>query len=248
MVRRHQDRRCSALAGEVERRLGEAQQIICARSGAAPQLIGIGRVDAHRKSSVTQRAHDVFKMRKGRVWQAANIDYVRAGGTHRCRTRQNGVDTELRSINNLGKDACIVAREIRRAPALAEIGRQVLKFIRAALERHAEFRAQPIEIGATASRQQDSVRLDGARQPIGDDLLRHQRRHLDADVAHRPMKRRRAETGHDFLKPWLRQVPGQQQNALRLNLMHRWRARACVPPRPAPAQRASPPRACPRTI
>ncbi len=214
MRRRHQHGSRAGVGRDIERRLVEAEQEL--RAGARPdaQLVGIGRVDAGGDTLRGQRAYRVGEMRERRVRQAAEIDDVGAGRTHRARARQNIVDPEHRRFDNLGEDADIAARQIEPATAFAEISRQIVQFLRPALERHAEFNAQARKIGAATARYDDTRRLDRTRQPARDDRLRHQGRNLDADIDHRPAELGLAHAGEHLFEARLRQVSGQEGDAL----------------------------------
>ena len=58
-----------------------------------------------------------------------------------------------RRVDDLGENAHVVTRQIGRRAAAAEIGRQIVQFVRPALERHAEAAERRVEIGAAAAGQ-----------------------------------------------------------------------------------------------
>ncbi len=153
-------------------------------------------------------------MREGRIGQAAEIDDVGAGFAHARRACPDFVYGERRGIDDLGEDAHVVAGEIRRVPALAEIGREVFQLLGTALERHRELRAQSPEIRPAAARQQDAIGLHRPRQAAGDDGLGHQRGDLDADVVDGPVEARVGKLGQHLLEPRSREMSGQEQDSL----------------------------------
>ena len=153
------------------------------------QLVGDSRVHADAESRGFQLPDRILEMRERRIRQAAEVDHVGARLPHRVGARQDGIDRKRRCIDDLGEDADVVARQVEAA-ALAEIARQVLEFVRPALERHAELGREAVEIGAAAARHQDPARVDRPRQAAGDDGLGHQRRDLHADVEDGPVEGR----------------------------------------------------------
>ena len=105
---RNQDRRHRIFAGDVERRLGEAEQKIRARCRAAFEFAGIGKIDAYFMPRRLQRAHAIFKMREGRVGQTAEVDHVGAVGAHFCGAVEDFINGEIRRIDDLAEDANIL--------------------------------------------------------------------------------------------------------------------------------------------
>ena len=153
-------------------------------------------------------------MREGRIRQAAEIDDIGAGVLHRLGALQDLFDGERRRIGDLAEDAHVVPREVVRAPAKAEIGRKIDKFVGAAFDRNAEFGAQSREIRAAAARQDDTIGLDRAGQTIENDRFGHERRDFDADVGDPPREGGRGEAIENFLQARLRQMSGQEKEAL----------------------------------
>ena len=148
---RNEHRRHRSASRDIERVLGQAQQKIRARANRASQFAHIGRIDADRKSRAGELSYRVLEMRKRRVGKAAEVDHIRARLAHRSGTGEDRIDLEFRCIDDFGEYANVVPRQIRLAAALAEISRQILQLVGAAVERHAELRRKAIEIGAAAS-------------------------------------------------------------------------------------------------
>jgi hypothetical protein len=238
---RHNDGRSPCSAG-IRTGVAPVSAAIRARARAAPQLFGRGRVDADLQAGAFELAHRVLQMRKRRVGQATEVDHVGARRPHRRGARQDGLDGHRRDVDDFGKDAHVVTREVEVAAVLAEIGRQVLHLLRPALERHAELGAKAGEIGAAAARHQDAVGVHRARQPARDDRLGHQRRDLHADVEDRPFELGAAESRQNLLQARPCQVTGEEQDAL-----NHLQARACGARASARARRGSRPRRLLRT-
>ena len=99
----------AGIARDVERMLGETQQEGGARLGAAPQLVGHGRVDADLEAGGLELAHGILEVRKRRVRQAAEIDHVRAGSPHRHGAGENRIDAQRGGVDDLGKNAHVMA-------------------------------------------------------------------------------------------------------------------------------------------
>ena len=173
---------------DVERILLQAQQEIGAGPRAAPEFVRFGGVDADAQTDALDGANAVFEMRKPLVRQTAEIDDVGAGSRHPERARNDRIDRQCRSVDDLGEDAHVVAREIDCARASAEENRQILQFVGSALEARPEFGRKLGQIRATTTGNNHPRRLDGTRQPASDDRLGHQRGDLYADVDDRPFK------------------------------------------------------------
>ncbi len=188
---RDQNRRNGKFLRNVQSLFGEAQEIVGAGGSAAFEFGPVGRIDADLMPRRFQRAHALFKMRERRIGQAAEIDDFGALAAHVFGAGQNGLDGQRRGIDDLAENAQVVAREIGRAAAASEKGREIDQFIRPAHEGHADFPRQTVEVGAASARQDDPIGLERPRQPSQNDRLRHQRRDLDADVEHRPSERAR---------------------------------------------------------
>ena len=91
---------------------------------AAPELAGIGAVDADEEAQRLHRRDRVFQMREGRRRQAAEIDHLGAVGGKRPGARQDAIDRELRRVDDLGEDAHLMGVEIDRFAGAAEEGGQ----------------------------------------------------------------------------------------------------------------------------
>ena len=117
---------------------GQAQQIIRPCRGAALQLFTVGGIDADSAAFRLQPPHRLFKMRERRVGQTAEIDDVGAGPAQSARAHAQRIERQRGSVDDFREDAQIVAREIRRAAAFAEIGRKIFHLVRSALEDDAE--------------------------------------------------------------------------------------------------------------
>src|ERR1700721_580937 len=92
-----------------------------ARFRARAQFFWLCGVDADREALGLEHAHGLLQMWKGRVRQAADIDHIGAGRAHRAGAVEDVFDTESRGIDDLGKDADVIAREVETASSLAEI-------------------------------------------------------------------------------------------------------------------------------
>ena len=193
--------------------LVEAQQMIGAGHDGALQFLDVGRVDAHAKARRVQSGDRLLHMRERRVGQTAEIDDVRARGAEPSRAFDDRRDAHRRGVDDLGEEAHVLAREIRLAAGAAEIRRQIGDFFRPALDACAQFARKQRKIGAAAARQNDAVGLHGAGQAAQNDLLRHQRRDLHADVVHAPAARRVAEAPDHPLQARIGETPGQEQQA-----------------------------------
>ena len=99
-------------------------------------------VDADAQTDALDGANAVFEMRKPLVRQTAEIDDVGAGSGHPERARNDRIDRQCRSLDDLGEDAHIVAREIDGARPPAEKSRQILQFVGSALEGAARIRSK----------------------------------------------------------------------------------------------------------
>ena len=206
---RNEHRRHRSASRDVERVLGQAQQKIRARANRASQFAHIGRIDADRKSRAGELSYRVLEMRKRRVGKTAEVDHIRARLAHRSGTGEDRIDLEFRCIDDFGEYANVVPRQIRLAAALAEIGRQILQLVGAAVERHAELRRKAIEIGAAASGHEHTRCIQWTWQTARDDLLGHQRGDLNADIEYRPLERRFTEPGQQLLEPMAGEMAGQ---------------------------------------
>ena len=173
----------------------------------------MGGIDAHRASLRLQPSHRRFKMGERRIGQAAEIDDVGASAPQRARARAQRVERQRGSIDDLSEDAQVMAGEIGRAAAFAEIGRQVLHFVRAALKGRAKGLRQAVEIGPAAARQHDAARWQRAGQAIHQDRFGHQRGDLHADVQDFIGEGRRHRGEHGF-EPRPCEPPGDEQQAL----------------------------------
>ena len=157
---RDQHRNGAAFPRDVERILLQAQQEIGAGPRAAPEFVHFGGVDADPQTDALDGADAVFEMRKPLVRQTAEIDDVGAGSRHPERARNDRIDRQCRSVDDLGEDAHVVSRKIDFSRALAEESRQILQFVGPALEGHPEFARKLGQIRATATGNDDARRLD----------------------------------------------------------------------------------------
>ena len=212
---RDQHRPRAGLLGDREIALGEAEEVIGAGGAAPTQLVGLGRIDADRQSPRLQFPHRLLEMGERGVGQATEIDHVGALGAQDLGARDNRLEADLRSIDDLGENPERMARQIERGAGLAEKRRQVLQLVGSALKRPAEFLRQAREVGAAAAGDDHAVGVERARQPAHQDWLGHQRRDFYAHVEDRPIERRRRHALQDLLEPALREAAGQKQNALR---------------------------------
>jgi hypothetical protein len=219
MVFGNQHRNRGDLIRDVQGLLVEAQEVISARFTAAQQLARVGRIDANLVAHLFQRPDRLLEMRKGRVGQAAEIDHISATLHVAFRALHDGVHGKRGGIDNLGEDLDVVFGHVGRLPRAAEKNGNVLQLVGPAQEGHAEALAQALQVGAAAAGQQDLVGLDRLWQPPRDDLLGHERRHLDADIEHLPAEARIHALKHG-LEPRPRQMSGQEQDAF----SHRGRA------------------------
>ena len=78
--------------------------------------------------------------------------------------RDDRIDGQGGRVDDLGEYAHVLAREIEAAAALSEVSRQILQFLGPALERHAEFGAEAVEVGAAATGHQTPIGLHRTRQ------------------------------------------------------------------------------------
>ena len=239
---RNEHGRCAAVARNVERVFGEAQQERGARLGGAAQFLGRGRVDADRQAGSLELANGVFEMRERRVRQTAEIDHVGARRPHGGGARENGIDGQGRRIDDLGEYAHVLTGEIETAAVLSEVCRQVLQFLRPALEPDAEVGAQAVEIGAAAAGHQDPIGLHRTRHAARDDRLGHERSDLDADIEDRPFEPGVLDAGQNLLEPRPGEMTGEKEDAL----SHALRAHACGGPMPVRAPKEFRPPACRR--
>ena len=164
------------------------------------------------------------QVREGRLRKAAEVDDVGAAGGELAGADLDARDGKLRRLHDLGEDQGVVARQVAGRRALAEELRQVYQLLRAAHHRHAEARAERLEIAAAAAGHQDAVRTHRIGQPPFDHVRRHQRRHAHAELVHAPGERSR---GHGFEHPrqaLLGELSGQEQQVLALFRCHRLRA------------------------
>src|SRR6185437_2519075 len=127
----------------------------------------------------------------------------------------------------------VVPAQIELVPFAPEIYRNVMQVVGAALEGHPEILAERTEIALAIARHDDPV---GAERILGqappDQLRRHQRRHLHADIVDGPGEIERAELAQDVAQPLLREMAGQEQGVAG----HGSRAAPCC--RPAVPDRA----------
>ena len=80
-------------------------------------------------------------MREWRVRQATEIDDVGALGAQDFSAGDDRLEAHLRSIDNLGEDSERMPRQVDRGARFAEEFRQVLEFVRSALEGSVELLA-----------------------------------------------------------------------------------------------------------
>ncbi len=120
-------------------------------------------------------------------------------------------DAERRRIDDLGKDADVLLRQIGRLAVVAEELRQVDDLVGAALERHAVVLGKVPEVHAAAARHDDAIGFERLLQPVAHDVLGHQRRHLDAEVGNAPRPVRQPHGRHRLGEPRLGEAPGQEQ-------------------------------------
>src|SRR5262245_29266402 len=99
-------------------------------------------------------------MGKRRVWQAAEIDHVGAGGAILSGAPQDVIEREGRRVDDLREDAYVVAGEIARLALAAEEFREVVDVVGTAHHRHAVVGADGVEVDAAATREDDAIGLD----------------------------------------------------------------------------------------
>ena len=189
-----------------------------AGAAAALKLVHGAGIDADRQSRGLELPNGILEMRERRIRETAEIDHVGAGLAHLGRTAEDRVDRQGRCFDDLRKDAYVVPRQIGAVPAFAEIRWEILQFLGAALERHAEFGTQAREVRPAPAGQQDAAGVDWAWQPPGDDRFRHQRGDLHADVEDRPVEPRVGKSRKHFLEPRTREVAREEQDSLRHRL------------------------------
>ena len=194
--------------------LVEAEEIVGARASAAFEISQIARIDADREALRLERLDRLFEVRKWRVRQAAEVDHVGTRSPHCPCAIEDRLDGAVGSVDDLREDPRIMLRKIGPSSPAPEIGRDVHDLVGAALEGHTELRREAIEVGAHPSGQDHPVGRDRSRQPAADDLLRHQRRHLDADIRDLPIKSLPTELVHHLLQPRLGEMAGQEEYAL----------------------------------
>ena len=182
MGRRNEYRSRSGIGRNVERVLGQAQQEVCACGPAAPQFVSRRRIDADGEAVRSQRPDRILKMAERRVRPAADVDHVGAGRAHGGGAVEDLVDRQRRRIDDLGKDAHVMAGEVKAAGASTEIGGEILQLVRAALEGDIERFGEAREVHAAAAGQDDAIGIDRPLQASDNDRFGHQGRHLHADV------------------------------------------------------------------
>ena len=153
-------------------------------------------------------------MREWRVREATEIDDVGALGAQDFSAGDNRFEADLRSIDNLGEDSERMPRQVDRRARFAEEFRQVLEFVRSALEGSVELLRQSREVGAAAAWDDHAIGVDRARQPAHEDWFGHQRRNFYSHVEDRPFERRRRHALQDLLEAVPGVMAGQEENAL----------------------------------
>ncbi len=128
---RQQDRHALGAVDGIEARFIEAEHVVGAGARAAAQLLHIAGIDAHLEAFALQRRDGFLKMRKLHIRLAADVDHVAALGDQLATARHQLLDREARRIDDLGEDADVLLREVRRLAVVAEELRQVDDLVRA---------------------------------------------------------------------------------------------------------------------
>jgi hypothetical protein len=205
----HRHRR--RLLGEGECLLAEAQKEIGAATAAAPQLLGVGGIDADLETRFVQRGDRLFHLRERRCREAAEIDHIGTVGGKAPRFLQDRLDRERRRFDDLGEDANRARREIDTFSGLSEMLRQIVEIDGAALDRHAQDRAKLAEIAAAMSGHDDAVRPHCIGETAADEIGGHERRDLQADVPDGPGEVEVVKGAQHLAQPLLGEVTRQEK-------------------------------------
>ncbi len=208
---RQQDRHALGAVDGIEVQFIEAEHVVGAGSRTAAQLFDVAGIDADLEAFALQRRNGFLKMRKLHIRLAADVDHVAALGDQLAAARHQLLDREARRIDDLGEDANVLLRQIRRLAVVAEELRQVDDLIRTALERHAVMLLEVAEVHAAAPRHDDPIGFERLLQAVAHDVLGHQRGDLDAEVGDAPRPVRQPHGRHRLGKPRLGEAPGQEQ-------------------------------------
>ncbi len=121
-------------------------------------------------------------MRKRRIGQTAEIDYVGTLLAIGLGATQDALHRQVRRLDDLGEYAHIITGQVRRLAAATEILRQIFQILGAALDRDSVLRFQFGQISATQAGQHHPVGITGIRQPAQYQFRRHQRRDRNTDL------------------------------------------------------------------
>lgn len=169
-----------------------------------------------------------LEVREGRLGQAAEVDDVGAVGGVLARAADDGLDGQARRVDDLGENFHRIAREVAALRFLAEVLGQVGELLGAAPHRQPQLGGERLEVAAAAPRHHDPVETARLGEAAADQLGGHQRRHLQAELAHLPLEAAGREALERGAQGRLGQAAGQEEDALHAPSHSAMRARSAA--------------------